>query len=184
MFLKFLRLEIKSFFRGTSVGMNLAMKILRFIGILYFMACLAGGAFAAFYYVKEEMHQDPLKIVSKFLVAAWAVDLIIKYIWQEMSTQNIKPFLSMNIPRNMLVNYMLVKTFLSALGWLNSLFFITFSVIALFNGYSILGILAWFIGVSLLFYLNNFINILFNNKETVAIIIGGLFCSYRRSCVL
>ncbi|PIF44009.1 hypothetical protein CLU96_0936 [Chryseobacterium sp. 52] len=177
MFLKFLRLEIKSFFRGTSVGMNLAMKILRFIGILYFMACLAGGAFAAFYYVKEEMHQDPLKIVSKFLVAAWAVDLIIKYIWQEMSTQNIKPFLSMNIPRNMLVNYMLVKTFLSALGWLNSLFFITFSVIALFNGYSILGILAWFIGVSLLFYLNNFINILFNNKETVAIIIGGLFAA-------
>lgn len=175
MFLKFLRLEIKSFFRGTSVGVNLAMKILRFIGILYFMACLAGGAFAAFFYARDEMHQDPLKVVSKFLIIAWAADLIFKYIWQEMSTQNIKPFLTQNIPKNTLVNYMLVKTFLSALSWLNSLFFITFSIIAMFNGYSIVGILTWFIGISFLFYLNNFINILFNDKETIAIIIGCIF---------
>lgn len=175
MFLKFLRLEIKSFFRGTSVGVNLAMKILRFIGILYFTACLAGGAFAAFFYVREEMHMDPLKVVSKFLIIGWAADLIFKYIWQEMPTQNIKPFLTMNIPKNTLVNYMLIKTFLSALSWLNSIFFITFSVIAMFNGYSILGVLTWFIGISLLFYLNNFINILFNNKETVAIAVGCIF---------
>ncbi|KFF09427.1 DUF5687 family protein [Chryseobacterium luteum] len=177
MFLKFLRLEIKSFFRGTSVGLNLTMKILRFIGIIYFMACLAGGAFAIFFYVRNEMHQDPLKLVSKFLVIAWAVDLILKYIWQEMSTQNIKPFLTQNIPKNTLVNYMLVKTFLSALSWLNSLFFITFSVIAMVNGYSVINVLTWLIGISFLFYLNNFINILFNNKETIVIVIGCLFAA-------
>ncbi|MDR6921561.1 MULTISPECIES: DUF5687 family protein [Chryseobacterium] len=175
MFLKFLKLEIKSFFRGTSVGVNLAMKILRFIGIAYFMACLAGGAFIAFFYIQEEIHQDPLKVVSRFLIAAWAVDLIMKYIWQEMPTQNIKPFLTLNIPKNTLVNYMLTKTFLSAFSWLNSLFFVTFCGIALFNGYSFVGILTWFIGISLLFYLNNFINILFNDKETIAIIIGCIF---------
>ncbi|MBB6371108.1 DUF5687 family protein [Chryseobacterium shigense] len=177
MFLKFLKLEFKSFFRGTSLGVNLAMKILRFIAILYFMACLAGGAFAAFFYVRDEMHQDPVKVVSKFLVIVWAADLILKYIWQEMPTQNIKPFLTQNIPKNTLVNYMLVKTFLSALSWLNSLFFITFSVIALFNGYSVIGILAWFIGISLLFYLNNFINILFNDKETIVIVIGCILAA-------
>lgn len=177
MFLKFLRLEIKSFFRGTSVGVNLFMKILRFIAILYFMACLAGGAFAAFFYVRDEMYQDPLIVISKLLIIAWAVDLILKYIWQEMPTQNIKPFLTLNIPKNTLVNYMLVKTFLSALSWLNSLFFITFSIIALFNGYSVVGILTWFIGISLLFYLNNFINILFNDKETIVIIIGCILAA-------
>jgi hypothetical protein len=177
MFLKFLRLEIKSFFRGTSVGVNLFMKILRFIAILYFMACLAGGAFAAFFYVRDEMHQDPLIVISKLLIVAWAIDLILKYIWQEMPTQNIKPFLTLNIPKNTLVNYMLVKTFLSALSWLNSLFFITFSIIALFNGYSVIGVLTWFIGISLLFYLNNFINILFNDKETIVIIIGCILAA-------
>ncbi len=175
MFLKFLRLEIKSFFRGSSVGVNLAMKILRFIGIGYFMFCLAGGAFIAFFYIQEEIHQDPFKVVSRFLIVAWAVDLIMKYIWQEMPTQNIKPFLTLNIPKNTLVNYMLVKTFLSAFSWLNSLFFVTFCGIALFNGYSFAGILTWLLGISLLFYLNNFINILFNDKETVAVVIGCVF---------
>ncbi|MBL7881806.1 MAG: hypothetical protein JNN23_18380, partial [Chryseobacterium gambrini] len=177
MFLKFLRLEIKSFFRGSSLGINLAMKILRFIGILYFMACLVGGAFGAFFYIQEEMHQNPFKVVSKFMIAAWAVDLIAKYIWQELPTQNIKPFLTLNIPKKTLVNYMLGKTFLSAFSWFNSLFLITFSIIALFNGYDILGVVGWLIGISLLFYLNNFINILFNDKETIAIVVGCIFAA-------
>ncbi|WP_027378793.1 DUF5687 family protein [Chryseobacterium daeguense] len=177
MFFKFLRLEFKSFFRGSSLGINLAMKILRFIGILYFMLCLAGGAFAAFYLIQEEMHQDPVKVVSRFLIAAWAVDLMLKYLWQELPTQNIKPFLTLNIPKKTLVNYMLGKTFLSALSWLNSLFFVTFCGIALFNGYSVVSVLGWFIGVSLLFYLNNFINILFNDKENVAIVVGCIFAA-------
>lgn len=175
MFLQFLRLEIKSFFRGTSVGVNLAMKIFRFMGILYFVACLVGGAFFAFFYVQEEMHQDPLKVVSKYLIVAWAMDLVLKYLWQEMPTQNIKPFLTLNIPKKTLVNYMLIKTFLSAFSWLNSFFLITFSAICLFKGYGFLGVFAWLVGTSLLFYLNNFINILFNDKETIAIVIGSIF---------
>ncbi|WP_326981699.1 DUF5687 family protein [Chryseobacterium sp. MYb264] len=174
MFIKFLRLEIKSFFRGSSVGMNLAMKIFRLLGILYFMACLVGGAFGAYYYVHKEMSADPVKIVSRFLIIVWLVDLIFKYMMQQLPTQNIKPFLTMNISKKTLVNYMLIKTFLSPFSWLNSLFFITFSVIALWNGFSIVGMLAWLVGVSLFFYLNNFINILLNEKEKIAIGIGIL----------
>ncbi|PKF72916.1 DUF5687 family protein [Chryseobacterium sp. PMSZPI] len=175
MFLKLLRLEVKSFFRGSSLGINLAMKIFRFIGILYFMGCLVGGAVLAFFYVQEEMHQDPLKVVSKFLIIAWAMDLIIKYLWQELPTQNIKPFLTLSIKKNTLVNYMLTKTFLSAFSWLISIFFFTFTIIALFNGYSILGSVMWLVGVSSLLYLNNFINIFSNNKETVAFVVGVAF---------
>ncbi|MEN4762162.1 DUF5687 family protein [Chryseobacterium sp. C39-AII1] len=174
MFVKFLRLEIKSFFRGSSLGMNLAMKIFRLLGILYFMACLVGGAFGAYYYIHKELNLDPLKIVSRFLIVVWLADLIFKYMMQQLPTQNIKPFLTMNISKKTLVNYMLIKTFLSPFSWLNSLFFITFSVIALWNGFSFLGILTWFLGVSLLFYLNNFINILLNEKENIAIGIGIL----------
>lgn len=175
MFLKFLRLEIKSFFRGSSLGINLAMKILRFIGILYFMLCLVGGALAAFFYIHEKLHLDAIKVVSKFLIVAWAIDLFLKYMWQEMPTQNIKPFLTMNIRKKTLVNYMLSKTFLSVFSWLNSLFFITFSLVAILNGYDVIGTFTWLIGVSLLFYLNNFINILFNDKENIAIAVGCVF---------
>lgn len=114
-------------------------------------------------------------MVSKFLIVGWIIDLALKYLWQEIPTQNIKPFLTLNIRKNTLVNYMLAKTFLSAFSWLSSLFFITFSIIAVFNGYSIPGILLWLIGVISLLYLNNFINIFFNGKETLAVIIGVCF---------
>ncbi|WP_426274697.1 DUF5687 family protein [Chryseobacterium sp. S-02] len=177
MFFKFLRLEFKSFFRGSSLGVNLAMKILRFIAILYFMACLLAGAFIVFFYIQEDLHGNPVKIVSKFLIAVWAVDLIVKYMWQEMPTQNIKPFLTLNIPKKTLVNYMMSKTFLSAFSWLNSLFFITFSCIAIFHGYDVIGVFTWLVGVSLLFYMNNFINILFNDKETIAVVVGCIFAA-------
>jgi hypothetical protein len=78
----------------------------------------------------------------------------------------------MNIRKNTLVNYMLVKTFLSAFSWLSSLFIITFSLIAyLMDIFSY-----WLAGriISLL-YLNNFINIFFNGKETLVIIVGICF---------
>ncbi|MGH1520196.1 DUF5687 family protein [Chryseobacterium sp. JK1] len=177
MFLKFLKLEFKSFFRGTSLGINLTMKIMRIFGIVYFMICLIAGAAISFFYVQEEIHQNPVKVVSKFLIIAWVIDLMLKYLWQEIPTQNIKPFLTLNIRKNTLVNYMLAKTFLSAFSWLSSLFFVTFSILALFNGYSFLGILPWFIGISMLLYLNNFINIFFNGKETLALTIGICFAA-------
>lgn len=177
MFLKFLRLEIKSFFRGSSVGINLAMKIFRFIGILSFIGYCIGAAFLAFFYVKGEMGQDPVKIVSRFMIILWVADLILKYLMQQMSTQNIKPFLTLNVPKKTLVNYMLIKTFLSPFSWMNSFFLITFAVICMFNGFGILGSLSWLIALSLLFYLNNFINILFNNKENIAIAVGIVFAA-------
>lgn len=177
MFLKFLRLEIKSFFRGSSVGINLAMKTFRFIGILSFIGYCIGAAFLAFFYVKGEMEQDPVKIVSRFMIILWVADLILKYLMQQMSTQNIKPFLTLNIPKKTLVNYMLIKTFLSPFSWMNSFFLITFAVICMFNGFEILGSLSWLIALSLLFYLNNFINILFNNKENIAIAVGIVFAA-------
>ena len=172
MFKRFLGLEIKSFLRGNSLGFNLAMKILRFFGIIYFTVCFMAIAFFAYYYVSEEMHQDPLKIVSRFLIILWVLDLAFKYMMQQIPTQNIKPFLSMNIPKNVVVNYALIKTFLSPLSWLNSMFFMVFCGILLYKGYNILNVFAWFLGISSLFYLNNFLNILFNDKEKVAIGVG------------
>jgi len=165
-------LEIKSFFRGSSVGINMLMKVLRLIGIVYFIFCFAGVAFFAYFYVDGEMGEDPVKVVSQFLIIGWVLDLTFKYIIQQLPTQNIKPFLSMNIPKRVVVNYTLIKTFLTPLSWFNSVFFVVFCGILLYFDYPFLSVFAWFTGVSLLFYLNNFLNLLFNDKEKIAIGVG------------
>ncbi len=178
MFKRFLKLEWKSFFRGSSVGINLAMKIFRIIGICFFILWLAMMSFIAYFYVQEEMKEDPLKIISRFMIIGWLIDLVFKYMIQQIPTQNIKPFLTQNIPKKVVVNYTLIKTFLTPLSWFNSIFIVTFCGILAFNGYGFLGIFTWFIGVSSLFYLNNFINLLFNDKENIAIGVGVLIAGF------
>ncbi|MGO4707815.1 DUF5687 family protein [Chryseobacterium sp. 2TAF14] len=178
MFKRFLKLEWKSFFRGSSLGLNLAMKIFRTIGVCFFILWLAMMSFIAYYYVQEEMEQDPLKVISRFMIIGWVIDLVFKYLIQQIPTQNIKPFLTLNIPKKVVVNYTLIKTFLTPLSWFNSIFIVTFCGILAFNGYGFLGIFTWFIGVSSLFYLNNFINLLFNDKENVAIGVGIVIAAF------
>lgn len=178
MFKRFLKLEWKSFFRGSSVGINLAMKIFRIIGICFFILWLAMMSFIAYFYVQEEMKEDPLKIISRFMIIGWLIDLVFKYMIQQIPTQNIKPFLTQNIPKKVVVNYTLIKTFLTPLSWFNSIFIVTFCGILVFNGYGFLEIFTWFIGVSSLFYLNNFINLLFNDKENIAIGVGVLIAGF------
>jgi hypothetical protein len=178
MFKRFLKLEWKSFFRGSSVGLNLAMKIFRIIGICFFVLWLAMMSFIAYFYVQEEMKQDSLKVISRFLIIGWLVDLVFKYMIQQIPTQNIKPFLTLNIPKRVVVNYTLIKTFLTPLSWFNSIFIVTFCGILAFNGYGFLGIFTWFLGVSSFFYLNNFLNLLFNDKENVAIGTGILITGF------
>lgn len=178
MFKRFLKLEWKSFFRGSSVGINLAMKIFRMIGICFFILWLAMMSFIAYFYVQEEMKEDPLKIISRFMIIGWLIDLVFKYMIQQIPTQNIKPFLTLNIPKKVVVNYTLIKTFLTPLSWFNSIFIVTFCGILAFNGYGFLGIFTWFIGISSLFYLNNFINLLFNDKENIAIGVGVLIAGF------
>jgi len=116
MFKRFLKLEWKSFFRGSSVGINLAMKIFRIIGICFFILWLAMMSFIAYFYVQEEMKEDPLKIISRFMIIGWLIDLVFKYMIQQIPTQNIKPFLTLNIPKKVVVNYTLIKTFLTPLS--------------------------------------------------------------------
>lgn len=178
MFKRFLKLEWKSFFRGSSVGINLAMKIFRIIGICFFILWLAMMSFIAYFYVQEEMKQDSLKVISRFMIIGWLIDLVFKYMLQQIPTQNIKPFLTQNIPKKVVVNYTLIKTFLTPLSWFNSIFIVTFCGILAFNGYGFLGIFTWFIGISSLFYLNNFINLLFNDKENIAIGVGVLIAGF------
>lgn len=178
MFTRFLRLEIKHFFRGSSAGINLLMKILRIFGIVYFMLVFAALAFLAFFYIREEMAQDPLKLVGKYTIIAWVTDLLLKYTLQQIPAQNIKPFLTQNIPKKFVVRYTVLKTFLSPFSWLHSIFYLTFTGILLYQGYGFVPVLAWIISVSLLFYLNNFLNLLFNDRENVAIGIGILIAVF------
>ena len=127
MYLRLLSLEIKSFFRNPQFGANLAMKILAAFGIVYFALVFLAMPFLFFKVSTEEFGMEPLRLFSRFFIYYWALDLVIRYFVQQMPTQNIKPFLTQNITKTKLVNYTVLKTFLSPFNWLNLLFLIPVS---------------------------------------------------------
>ncbi|HCQ12410.1 DUF5687 family protein [Flavobacterium sp.] len=166
MFKHFIMLEWKSFLRSASLGSNIAMKIFMGFFAVYFMVIFIAAGVGAFFILKEEGY-EPLATVNKFMIYYLFADLLTRYFLQKMPVLNIKPLLTLPIKRNTIVHFTLGKTALSFFNWSHALFFIPFSIVLLLNGYNALNVILWHLGMMSLFYLNNFINILINNKNSV-----------------
>jgi len=166
MFKHFIVLEWKAFLRSASLGTNIAMKI--FIGLfaVYFMLIFIAAGVGAFFILKES-GLEPLSTVNKFMIYYLTIDLVIRYFLQKMPVMNIRPLLTLPIKRNTIVHFTLGKTALSFFNWSHALFFIPFSIVLMMNGYSVFNVILWHAGMMALFYLNNFINVLINNKDSV-----------------
>jgi len=170
---RFIKLEFKSFFRSSSLAANIVVKIFQLLGMLYILAIFVFAAFGAFYYPKKELHIDPLPFISKFLIYWLIADLFLRYFFQQMPTQNIKPFLTMNIRKKTLVNYMISKTFLSFFTWGSLFIYVPLLGILLYNGYPVLNSFTWILAIMILSFSINLINILLNGKDLAVWITGG-----------
>ncbi|MGX9986678.1 DUF5687 family protein [Soonwooa purpurea] len=169
----FLSLEFKNFMRSNTLAANVAMKIFQIFIIIYFLAVFVGLSIFAFYYPKQELHVDPLQFVGRFLLYAFLADIVLRYFMQQMPTQNIKAFLTMNIPKNTIVKYLISKTFLSFFTWGNVFLYLPFVVLLLIDGYSWFGCLAWFTAIIFMYFISNLLNILMNGKDKIAYLIGA-----------
>jgi hypothetical protein len=165
MFKHFIMLEWKSFFRSASFGSNLALKIIMGLGALYFTACFAILGTAVFFILKDEGY-EPLETINKYMIYYLAVDLLFRYFLQKMPVMNIRPLLTLNIKKGTIVHFSLGKTALSFFNWTHAFFFLPFTIVLIIKGYGYQAIL-WHIAMFSLIYLNNFINILINNKDAV-----------------
>ncbi|MFC6269128.1 DUF5687 family protein [Frigoriflavimonas asaccharolytica] len=170
MYRKLLRLEFKNFFRNPQLSANIAMKIFMGFGIIYFSLAFIGAAFGLFFFVRKELNADPVQIFCRYFIYYWAADLLIRYMLQQMPTQNIKPFLTQNITKKKLVLYTIIKTISHFFNWAILLFLIPFCALMLYYDYSIIGTIGFFLGIFSIILFNNFLNILLNGKTLVLVI--------------
>ncbi|MEZ4968340.1 MAG: DUF5687 family protein [Flavobacteriaceae bacterium] len=172
---QFLTLEWKSFYRSASFKANLAIRIFMVFGALYFIAVFLGLGIRAFYIIERQGWGDPLLVVNRFMVYYLVGDLYMRYMLQKMPITNIKPLLYLPINKGRIVWYSLGKTVVSFFNWSHAFFFIPFSVVLLVEGYSPVGVIGWHLGITALFFCNNFINVLANNKDNLFYMLLGLF---------
>lgn len=178
MFKKFIWLEWKAFTRSSAFGTNLAIKIiLGIMAVIYSIGLLFVGV-GAYYGIKEELHQDPLVVVSKYLIYYFLADMIIKGLLQKIPVINIRPLLNLPIKRTTIVNFALGKTLLSFFNIIHIFAFVPFSIVLLIEGYDPTGVILWWLGMWLLTYCNNMLNLLLNDVDFVFILfvalLGGL----------
>lgn len=170
---KFLMLEWKAFFRSASFAKNLAIKILMVFGAIYFsLVFIFMGVFA--FYGLEELFPDPMVIINKYLIYYFIFDLIIRLLLQKIPVMNIRPLLTLPIKSSTIVNFSLGKTYLSFFNFVHAFLFIPFTVVLFIEGYDPLSIVLWHLSVLMLIYVNNFLNILLNNKDRLFILFFAL----------
>ncbi|WP_159801319.1 DUF5687 family protein [Flavobacterium sp. MK4S-17] len=170
MFRKFLALEWKSFFRASSFTGNMVMKIIMIVAAIYFAAIFFLAGFGTYYLIEESLNQDPLVIVSKFALYYLVVDIVIRLFLQKIPVINIRPLLTLPIKRSTIVNFALGKTAVSFFNLLHAFFFVPFSLVLIKEGYDVVNVVFWHLGMMALLYCNNFLNILLNDKDNLFII--------------
>ena len=182
MFKKFLYLEWKAFTRSSSFAKSLVMKILMIFGAIYFTIVFLALGIGAFYIIKKA-NLDPLLMVNKFLIYYLIMDLVVRLFLQKIPVMNIRPLLVLPIKKPTIVNFSLAKTALSFFNWLHAFFFLPFSIVLIIEGYDVLSVILWHLGIVALIYINNFLNIILNNKDNlyaifigIVLVLGG--CQY------
>lgn len=161
---KFLYLEWKAFLRSASFTTNLGMKILIGFLAIYFTLLFLGAGVGIFYALRK-MKLEPVTTINTFLIYYFLFDLGFRLLLQKIPVMNIRPLLVLPIKRATIVHFSLGKTAISYFNLLHAFFFLPFSAVLIYEGYDVVSVILWNLGLFALVYVNNFLNILLSNKD-------------------
>lgn len=185
MFWKLLSLEWKSFFRSSTMGKELVIKILIGFFALYGIFTLFALGVGLHYLLKEISPQiEPIHLVNQFVVVWFLMELAIRYMMQKIPIINIKPFLIQNIKRKTLVDFILTKSMLSYFNIFTPIMVIPFAIVTgIETNYSPLQLTGWTIAILSMVYIANFLNIyiekkILDSKLLFAIFFGTIVILY------
>ena len=115
MFKHFLRLQWKSFFRSSSFGKSMAIKILMGFFSLYLMAVLIMSGSGLYFILRKLVpDQNPLWVVGQYMVYWVLIELFARYFMQKLPVMDIKPLLLAPIKKSAIAHYILGR---SAASW-------------------------------------------------------------------
>ena len=172
---QFLSLEWKSFLRSASFQTNLAIKILMLFGALYFILVFSFLGAGSYYIIEKAMETEPFAVINRFIIYYFVFDIVFRFFLQKTPVMNIKPLLYINIKKNAIVNYTLGKTVLSFFNIMHLFFFVPLSIVLLIENFAIVGVITWFIGMMVIVFLINFLNILIDKKDVMFYSFVALF---------
>ncbi|MGB7393559.1 MAG: DUF5687 family protein, partial [Pricia sp.] len=172
MFKHFIRLQWKSFFRSSSLGKSLGIKIVTGFFALYLLITLVGGGVGAYFVLKEQLPDvDPVRAISSFF-AYWILgELFLRYFMQKLPVMDIKPFLTLPVRKESIAHYILARSTVSFYNLIGLFFFIPFGIVLLVQGYAAVNVVFWLLSIVGIVLSINYINFIINKSDKALILI-------------
>ncbi|MBT8238246.1 MAG: hypothetical protein HKP38_09965 [Croceitalea sp.] len=175
MFKHFIKLQWKSFFRSSSFGKSVALKIIMaFFGLYMLATLIMTGAGLYFILRKIFPDQSPMWTLSQYFVYWVLIELFLRYFMQKLPVMDIKPLLTTPIKKSAITHFILGKSALSFYNLLGIFFFVPFAVVLLIHDYPTLNVLLWLIGIFAAVLCINYVNFIINKSDKALIAIGTL----------
>ncbi|MDT0606217.1 DUF5687 family protein [Croceitalea rosinachiae] len=174
MFKRFIDLQWKSFFRSSSLGKSLGIKIFMGFMMVYLLVSL-GGLGAALYFILRKLVPDegPIWVVSQYLIFWFLAELLFRFFMQKLPVMDVKPLLINNIKKSKIVNYVLGRSMFSGYNLLSLMLFFPFTIVLTFKGYPALNVWVWFLAIMVLVLCINYINFIINKSDKAFTIIAA-----------
>jgi len=167
MILTLLSHQWKAFWRNRSAGKNLAVQI--FIGfiVLYLLGCalLVGLSFRHFL-PKIFPGQDIIMTFCGLILYYFSIDILTRFMLQELPVLSIQPYLVQNIRRRQLVRFLNVRSLFHFLNLLPLFIFIPFIVTVIGPAHGSLVAACFTIGILAVTFFNHFL-ILYIKRKTI-----------------
>ena len=180
--------EWKSFWRSRGSSQGLVIQIfIGFFAIYLLMVAISVGVFLKTIIEKTFPGQDVVLVFCGFILYYFFVDILFRFLMQELPTLTIQRYLTQNIRRSQLIRFLNVRSVFNFFNLLPLLLFLPFTVVTIAVKYGAAASASFFITIFSLTIFNHFL-ILFVKRKTIVNswwlviffgVIGTLgFCDY------
>ncbi|WP_299701345.1 DUF5687 family protein [uncultured Pontibacter sp.] len=167
MFLVLLRQQWKQTSRSPVFQKSLVVNIILGLLIIYFASILVTlGFFADKVLVKLYPGQSSVDSLNSFLLFYFLIDLLLRFMMQDLPVLAVQPYLHLPVRRNRLIHFMLLRSIPSMFNLMMLLVFVPFMLRAVIPTYGTGIALVWLAALLMLTFFNNYLLIYFKRQLT------------------
>jgi hypothetical protein len=166
MILILLNHQWKSFWRSSSAGKGLAIQIFIGLIVLYLLstAVILGWQMKSLI-EKISPGRDPVMIFAGFISYYFVIDIIARFMFQDLPTLIVKPYLIRNIRRSELIRFLNIRSVFNFFNLLPLLLFFPFIIMAIGPRFGFLSMFGFLTTIGLLVAASHFL-ILYIKRKT------------------
>jgi len=157
----------KAFWRSRDAGRNVAVQIFMGLIVLYLLGvAIFIGVFLQSILEAAFPEQDVVTVFCGFILYYFFLDIIFRFLWQDLPTLTVQPYLVQNIKRRQLVQFLNLRSLFSFFTLLPLFLFVPFALSVIQRQYGSVVSLAFVVTIISLILFNHFL-VLFIKRKTI-----------------